>query len=212
MEKEFNFNDDSEIGTSVSKLKNNIDIKNTETDIDYDKILANYNNSDTINTKTNFNYDSVRNNMNTFTSTITDVRPKKNINMSQFAKNVESDLQKVNIHGYNYNEPLPVNYSKNLVQNTQLQKLEQTINSTPEIINNKPIKKEKEKEKPNIMKEYKDIIINVLIFNLLNNKFIIEFIYDKIPFVKKYNSPYPNLIIRSILFGLIIWSIKKFNI
>ncbi len=122
MEKEFNFNDDSEIGTSVSKLKNNIDIKNTETDIDYDKILANYNNSDTINTKTNFNYDSVRNNMNTFTSTITDVRPKKNINMSQFAKNVESDLQKVNIHGYNYNEPLPVNYSKNLVQNTQLQK------------------------------------------------------------------------------------------
>jgi len=208
MEKEFNFNDDSEIGTSVSKLKNNIDIKNTETDIDYDKILANYNNSDTLNTKTNFDYDSVRNNMNTLTSTITDIRPKKKINISQFAKNVESDLQKVNINGYNYNEPLPVNYSKNLVQNTQLQKLEQTINSTPEIINNKPIKK----EKPNIMKEYKDIIINVLIFNLLNNKFIIEFIYDKIPFVKKYNSPYPNLIIRSILFGLIIWSIKKFNI
>ena len=52
MEKEFNFNDDSEIGTSVSKLKNNTDIRNTETDIDYDKILANYNNSETINTKT----------------------------------------------------------------------------------------------------------------------------------------------------------------
>jgi len=210
MEKEFNLNDDSEIGTSVSKLKNNIDIKNTETDIDYDKILANYNNSDTLNTKTNFDYDSVRNNMNTLTSTITDIRPKKKINISQFAKNVESDLQKVNINGYNYNEPLPVNYSKNLVQNSQLQKLEQTINSTPDIINNKVIKKEK--PKPNIIKDYKDIIINVLIFNLLNNKFIIEFIYDKVPFVKKYNSHYPNLIIRSILFGLIIWSIKKFNI
>ena len=211
MEKEFNFNDDSEIGTSVSKLKNNTDIRNTETDIDYDKILANYNNSETINTKTNFNYDSGRNNMNTFASTITDVRPKKSINMSQFAKNVESDLEKVNIHRYNYNEPLPVNYSKNIVQNSQLQKLEQTINSTPDkLVINKDSKKEVPKH--NIIQEYKDIVLNVLLFILLNNKFIIEIIYDKIPFVKKYNNPYPNLIIRSILFGLIIWSIKKFNI
>jgi hypothetical protein len=54
--------------------------------------------------------------------------------------------------------------------------------------------------------------MNVLIFILLNNKFIIELIYDKIPFVKKYDSPYPNLLIRSALFGLIIWSLKKFNI
>ena len=210
MEKEFNFIGDSEIGTSVSKLKNNTEIKNTETDIDYDKILANYN-SETINTKTNFNYDSTRNKMNTFTSTITDVRPKKSINMSQFAKNVESDLEKVsNIRGYNYNEPLPVNYSKNLIQNTQLQKLEQTINTTPDNIIIKETKNEV--SSCNIIQEYKDIIMNVLIFILLNNKFIIEIIYDKIPFVKKYDSPYPNLLIRSALFGLIIWSIKKFNI
>jgi len=210
MEKEFNFNDDSEIGTSVSKLKNNSDIKNTDTDIDYDKILANLNNnSDTINNKTNFNYDSSRNNMNNFTSTITDVRPKKSINMSQFAKNVESDLQKVNIRGYNYNEPLPVNYKKNNIQNTELQKLEKTINTIPDIA----IKENKNViSSCNIIQEYKDIIMNVLIFILLNNKFIIEFIYDKIPFVKKYDSPYPNLLIRSALFGLIIWSIKKFNI
>jgi len=208
MEKEFNFNDDSEIGTSVSKLKNNLD-KNTDTDIDYDKILANLNNSDTTNNKTNFNYDSARNNMNNFTSTITDVRPKKSINMSQFARNVESDLEKVNIRGYNYNEPLPVNYKKNNIQNTELQKLEKTINIIPDIA----IKENKNVVSSfNIIHEYKDIIMNVLFFILLNNKFIIEFIYDKIPFVKKYDSPYPNLLIRSALFGLIIWSIKKFKI
>jgi hypothetical protein len=212
MEKEFNFNDDIELGTSVSKLRHNTETnKNTETDIDYDKLLANFNNSETINAKTNFNYDSVRNNMNTFTSNITDVRPKKSINMSQFAKNVEADLEKVNyIRAYNYNEPLPVNYTKNIVQNSQLQKLEQTINSTPDIIINKETKNKVSKK--NIIEEYKDIILNVLIFILLNNKFVIEFIYDKIPFVKKHASPYPNLLIRSALFGLIIWSIKKFNI
>jgi hypothetical protein len=212
MEKEFNFNDDSELGTSVSKLRHNTETnKNTETDIDYDKILANFNNSDTINTKTNFNYDSVRNNMNNFTSNITDIRPKKSINMSQFAKNVESDLEKANnIRGYNYNEPLPLNYTKNLIDNSQLHKLEHTINSIPEIIVNKENKNEV--SKTNIFQEYKDIVLNILIFILLNNKFIIELIYDKIPFVKKYESPYPNLIIRSALFGLIIWLIKKFNI
>ena len=143
MEKEFNFNNDSEIGTSVSKLKHT-NIKNTDTDIDYDNIIANLNNnSETNNIKTNFNYDSVRNNnMNTFTSTITDVRPKKSINMSQFAKNVESDLSKVNnISGYNYNEPLPVNYTKNIVQNSQLQKLENTFNLIPDNLNLNQINK-----------------------------------------------------------------------
>lgn len=213
MEKEFNFNGDNEIGTLVSKLKNNSDIKNTDTDIDYDKILANLNNnSETVNVKTNFNYDSVRNNMNTFTSNITDVRPKKSINMHQFAKNVESDLEKVNnIRAYNYNEPLPVNYKKN-IQNNELQKLENNINLIPDNLINKDNKNEVKKCNNNFIQEYKDIIMNVLIFILLNNKFIIELIYDKIPFVKKYDSPYPNLLIRSALFGLIIWSLKKFNI
>jgi hypothetical protein len=210
MEKEFNFIDDSEIGTSVSKLKFNNN-KNIETDFDYDKILNN--NSDIITNETNFNYDLVRNNMNNFNSTIIDVKPKKSINMSQFAKNVESDLIKVkNLNSYNYNEPLPVNYTKNIVQNSQLQKLENTFNLIPDINHNK--KKETEKnllqKSKHILHENKDIFIYILVFILLNNKFIIEFIYDKIPFVKKYNSPYPNLLIRSILFGLIIWAIKNF--
>lgn len=214
MEKEFNFNGDSEIGTSVSKLKNNVEnFKNTETDIDYDKILENFNNnSDTINVKTNFNYDSVRNNTNPFTSTsIADVRPKKSINMAQFAKNVEFDLEKgKNIRSYNYNEPLPVNYSN------QLQKLEQTINLKSDNLNLKPENQittaTTTTTECDLIQKYKGIVINVLFFILLNNKFIIELIYDKIPIVKKYSSPYPNLLIRSALFGLIIWSIKKFNI
>ncbi len=209
MEKEFNFNGDSEIGTFVSKLKNIDNNKHTETDVDYDKIISNLNNnSETINNKTNFNYDS----NNIYTSTITDVRPKKSINMSKIAKDIEFDLQKANtIQAYNYNEPLPINYSKNITKNSQLQKLEETINLTPPNLNVNQ-QKNNQIETSNILKKNKDIILNVLFFILLNNKFIIELVYDKIPFVKKYDSPYPNLLIRSTLFGLVIWSIKKFNI
>jgi len=218
MEEEFNFNGDSELGTSVSKLKNNEsnDIQNlkhinTDTDIDYDKILEKFNNSDTNNNKPNFNYDSVRKNMESFTTTITDVRPKKALNMTQFAKNVESNLEKSqNIHTYNYNEPLPINYSKNLVpSNNQVHKLEQTINIKPNAVISE------KKEEPiyyKIFNEHRDIIMNVLIFILLNNKFIIEIIYNNIPFVQKLDSPYPNLLIRGIIFGFLIWLIKKFNL
>ena len=220
MEKEFDFSGDSEIGTSVLKLKNNIqNLKNTntDTDIDYDKILENFNNSDTNNNKTNFNYDTSRKNIESFTSTITDVRPKRAVNMTQFAKNVEFDLEKIqNVRTYNYNEPLPVNYIKNQVPlNNQIHKLEQMINIKPDDL--KPLKEENKEEnkediKCKIFNEHKDIIMNILIFILLNNKFIIELIYDKVPFVKNYNSPYPNLLIRSIIFGLLIWLIKKFNL
>ncbi len=240
---EFDLNADSEIGTSISKLRNNDtnesfgnlnnDIQNlrqthtfthTDTDIDYDKILENLNNSDTGNSKANFNYDNARKNMETFTSTITDVRPKKAINMTQFAKNVESDLERFqNVRTYNYNEPLPVNYSKNLVPQTQanrsIQKLEQMIN----VKQNEEVKVEKKEEKKSepkkqeesifqIFNEYRDILMYMLIFILLNNKFIIETIYDRVPFVKKFDSPYPNLIIRSVIFGLLIFAIKKFNL
>jgi len=80
---------------------------------------------------------------------------------------------------------------------------------------NKPIKKDKKNVDLNkfIKKEtrinYIEIIIYMIIFILLNNKFTIEIIYN-LPFIKTINSPYPNLILRTLLFGLIVYLYKKF--
>lgn len=56
--------------------------------------------------------------------------------------------------------------------------------------------------------DYIGIIIFVLIFMVLNNKFIIDLI-NKISYIKHISTDYPNLIIRSILFGIIIFYYKK---
>jgi hypothetical protein len=56
---------------------------------------------------------------------------------------------------------------------------------------------------------YKDIIIYIISFILLNNDYIIKIIY-KIPHVNSINSPYPNLIIRTFIFGIIIYLYKIF--
>ena len=243
MEEEFDLNADSDIGTSVSKLRNNDNnegfinlnndphnLRHTDTDIDYDKILENFNNAETNNSKAQFNYDNTRKNMETFTSTITDVKPKKAINMAQFAKNVEADLERFqNVRTDNYNEPLPVNYFKNSISTNNRPILEQhnqysieQMNNVKPTINVKPIEEVKKDKKielnkqddsfSKIINEYRDILMYVLIFILLNNKFIIEIIYNKIPFVNKIDNPYPNLIIRSVIFGLLIFAIKKFNL
>ena len=152
---------------------------------------------------------------------------KKSINMTQFAKNVESNLEKFqNVRTYNYNEPFPVNYSKNL---TQTNKPPQSLDQTKYILgltehehehmeNSKPVEnvitenKEENKSIFNTCNQYRDVFLYVLIFILLNNKFIIEIIYNKVPFIKTIDNPYPNLIIRSLIFGILIIVIKKYNL
>ena len=79
---------------------------------------------------------------------------------------------------------------------------------------NNPIKKEKKNiDYKSIKKEtkinYNEIFIYMIIFILLTNTFIITTIYN-IPFIKNINSPYPNLIIRTLLFGLIVYLYKKY--
>lgn len=59
--------------------------------------------------------------------------------------------------------------------------------------------------------DYIGILIFVLLFMILNNKFIIETI-GKISYMKNTTSEYPNLIIRSILFGIIIFYYKKYTV
>lgn len=80
---------------------------------------------------------------------------------------------------------------------------------------NKPIKKDKRNVESNksIKKEtkfnYMEIITYMVIFVLLTNTFIIGVIYN-LPFIKTINSPYPNLILRTLLFGLLVYLYKKY--
>ena len=253
---EFDIELDSDIGTSVSKIKNkeqniinnnsnpnNEMIKHSETEIDYDKVMEILHNSETKNSH-GLNEQNGRdiisqNRMITqptdkFTSCVQDVRPKREINMNKIVKNIESNID--NYNRINFNEPLPVNFTKNMggqnisrpEQSIKLETFSQVppvetikmkpngeLKSEPKKIlsEQKEIKKEENSLFTKILSwEYLDIILYVLIFMLLNNKFVIEIIYDRVPYIKSIESPYPNLILRSLVFGILIFLIKKFNL
>jgi hypothetical protein len=108
-------------------------------------------------------------------------KEKKNINMNSFVRNLETNLE---------------NLSKNDINNNK------NIDSIK-------INKEKDKTYLSIIMEYKylDIIFSILLFLLLNNKLTIETIY-KLPYMNLDN-PLPNLIIRAIIFGILIFIIKN---
>jgi hypothetical protein len=59
---------------------------------------------------------------------------------------------------------------------------------------------------------HRDIFISILLFMLLNNKIVIEIIYNYIPAFQRMESPYPNLLLRTLIFGLILYLIKKFKL
>ncbi len=233
---EFDIELDSDIGTSVSKIKNkeqnvNNEIhKYSETDIDYDKVIEILDNSETKNSHVGFVEQTRREDValkhinssqshDTFNSYVQDVRPKREINMNKFVKNIESNID--NFNKINFNEPLPVNFSKNMVTQNIDHNLE-NFNQVPPVetikmkLNNE-LKQEQDVDNKSLFTKifswkYLDIILYILIFMLLNNKFIIELIYDRVPYIKSIESPYPNLILRSLVFGLLIFLIKKFNL
>ena len=45
---------------------------------------------------------------------------------------------------------------------------------------------------------------------ILNNRFIIDIIFKYVPFIKTINNPYPNLIIRALIFYAIVSIYKKY--
>jgi hypothetical protein len=220
---EFDIELDSDIGTSVEKIKNkkyssNDIIKHTETDIDYDKVMEILHNSETKNTTV------IAQQPDTFNGYVQDARPKRQINMNQIVKNIENNLDNYNKNN-EFNDPnkgpVPVNFTKNMINSTNPTNPTNPTNlnnqvSTLKIKSSDNIQIEPTKKHTGIFRkivsEYLDIGLYVLIFMLLNNKFIIEFIYNNIPWVKSIQSPYPNLIIRSVVFGVLIFLIKKFNL
>jgi hypothetical protein len=254
---EFDIELDSDIGTSVSKIKNkeqNINpnhnlnnemIKYTETEFDYDKVMEILHNSETKNShgmNEQFRREAatpsriISQSTDKFNSCVQDVRPKREINMNKIVKNIESNID--NYNRINFNEPIPINFTKNLLtQNNDRQeqilnletfsqvphvetikmKQNEELNTNYKQIIGEQQENKKELDQPSLLSKilgwrYLDIIIYVLIFMLLNNKFVIELIYDRVPYIKTIESPYPNLILRSIVFGLLIFLIKKFNL
>lgn len=254
---EFDIELDSDIGTSVSKIKNiktnnntnnNIEmVKHSDTEIDYDKVMEILHNSETKNIgmieqigreNTAPNRMKSLQSQDKFASCVQDVRPKKDINMNRIVKNIESNIDNYNNYNnynrINFNEPLPVNFTKNMVnQNTDpseqslnletfsqvppVETIKMKQNGEQKLETKKILDEHKEKDKNTLLSKilgwnYLDIVLYVLIFMLLNNKFVIELIYDRVPYIKTIESPYPNLILRSIIFGVLIFLIKKFNL
>jgi hypothetical protein len=211
---DFDIDLNSDIGTSVVKLKTNTnqqtENKHSDTEIDYDKIIENINNSETIkqvNTpqqQENLNTNNIKINKQEINKPETNKQEiykrniERDINMSELVKNIESDLDNINM------------------PKTIMSTINKKINNDSNNDSNNNINNHSNNYFKNIMnvKDFKnrDILLYILLFMLLNNKFIIELIYEKVPFIRALNNPYPNLIIRSIIFGLLIYFIKKFNL
>ena len=119
----------------------------------------------------------------------------KSINMNKFVKNLESNLDNFNKNIINQT------YTDDIINIPQIESIKM-VQTNNEQNNNKQNKQTKTK--------YCDIIIYILFFILLNNKFIIEIIYNKIPYMKTHESTYPNLILRSLVFGILVFIVKRF--
>lgn len=131
--------------------------------------------------ETNLKKDYIENFKNNLETEKLSTRPKKHINMDKIIKNIEMDIN--NFDDYN---------NINVIQNP----VEKNIDTIEDNNNN------------NI--EYKNLIIYMLLFMLLNNKLIIEYVYKILVFIPILNSPVPNLILRTIIFGLVIYGSKKY--
>ncbi len=184
-------NFDNEIGTSVTKLKQmNRFSDNQDTDIDLDAIVENLNNSDTFKPQNE-----------NFTSSIIDVKPKKDINNN--ARNNSMNLERLT--DVNLNEPLPVNFSKNMIPKNNLQKIPK---NKKVIMNNIKENKTNDYVKLCLNYEHIDIVFYSLLFIMLNNKIIIELIY-KLQRTRENNNTFLNLLIRTLIFAGGIYFIKN---
>jgi hypothetical protein len=105
------------------------------------------------------------------------------VNMNSLIKNVEKDLEYFTDN-------------KSNKQNIEIDSNKITENMTEyEVKNNEP------------SNDNTELLIFVLLFIMLNNKFVIDVLESYIPYM---SNSYPNLIFRGILFGFIIYKYKKY--
>lgn len=191
---EFDIDLTNDIGTPVVQLKNK---SNNELDNNF-----NYE-DDTCNSEIimhDFNYDNNRNDLINKMSRTIDNNTIRNVETSQTKKqNINNFVRNLEINLDNLNQPIPENLTKQKINTND----EQNIKINTDIIDKTLINK--------MCKfEYMDILICMLLFILLNNKLVIQSIYD-ISLLDKINGPYLNLFIRAIIFGLLLFLTKKFN-
>jgi hypothetical protein len=110
---------------------------------------------------------------------------KKKVNMNNFIRNLESDLKKYSSSSDN---------------------IENHIDNKPIIKTNHNLKAQNNTVKNDII----EILIYILIFMILNNKFIIDLIFNFVPYMNSFNNTYLNLLIRSVIFGLLVFIYKKY--
>ena len=192
---EFDIDLTNDIGTPIVQLKNK---SNNELDNNF-----NYE-DETCNSEMimhDFNYDNNRNDLINKMSRTIDNNTIRNVETSQSKKqNINNFVRNLEINLDNLNQPTPENLTTEKI-NTNV---EQNTKINTDIIEKTLINK--------LCKfEYMDILICMLLFILLNNKLVIQSIYD-ISLLDNINGPYLNLFIRALIFGLILFLTKKFNI
>ena len=180
---EFNFDSEDDIGSSVSKLKE----QKTKKIVDNMILL----------------------------------KPKRHLNMHKFAKQVENDLDNLNnsknndidIDNIGFDIVHPANISNDLLLSQNKDLLNKTTNKTNNKTNNKDKLNKTKLDQTfcGLPYAHRDVIINILLFMALNNKFVIDIINNNIPIISKYNNVWSNLILRSAIFGLVIVLIKKYS-
>jgi hypothetical protein len=186
---EFDLDLNDDMSTPISQLKNksNLEKQNFNT----------YENSNDMITPDlmpilNNNFDTKRN-------TIINMMTKEQKHSQKYKKNKR------------INQPIN-NFIRDLENNLDNLNVKPIIN-TPRV----SINEDKNEYIPNIELNsgciiHREIFISMLLFMIINNKIIIELIYNYIPSFQRMESPYPNLLLRTIIFGLILYLIKKFKL
>ena len=171
---DFDFDFDNEVGTQIDNLKEKNNQNYTDTDLDYDKIIDNL-----ISTQPSNN--------------------KKKSNINNIVNKISTDINNKKKFDLNFN---PIQTRNNcLIKNNNDNDNDDDDNDDD---NDKPEIKISllNKLKKFLFYDNKDIMIIILIFILINTHFIIDLINNKVSFIKNINNIYPNLIIRTIIFGL----------
>jgi hypothetical protein len=142
-------------------------------------------------------------------------KKKKHIDMNNFAKTIESNIESVQTLDFNNDNGISAvndRHNNNVFNSLSLNPLDndsRTIKISNVNLDNIQTKISKKKSKL-INNDYMIVLLYMLFFVLLNNKLVIQYIYDILG-KSKMNSPFSNLLIRTSVFGLIIIIMKMIS-
>jgi hypothetical protein len=146
--------------------------------------------------------------MEDFDIDLSDVGGTNINNLDSYARGRNKQPEAINFKDIDNKSKNNVNIN-NLIRDLESDlKNHSNINVVPDIPD-KPVKIVKPVEKT-AKNDTIEILIYVLVFMILNNRFIIDIIFKYVPFIKTINNPYPNLIVRAIMFYLIVYAYKKY--